>query len=66
MIIKVEVQAEMFHGDLKELQVLRKTITENLRSELLITPEVELVEPGTLPRSEGKAVRVVDNRKQWG
>lgn len=66
MIVKVEVQAEMFHGDLKELQVLRKTITENLRSELLVTPEVELVEPGTLPQSEGKAVRVVDNRKQWG
>jgi phenylacetate-CoA ligase len=66
MIVKVEVRAEMFHGDLKELQVLRKIITENLRSELLVTPEVELVEPGTLPRSEGKAVRVVDNRKQWG
>ena len=26
----------------------------------------DLVEPGTLPKSEGKAVRVIDNRKQWG
>ena len=66
MIVKVEVQADMFHGDMKELQALRKTITENLRSELLVTPEVDLVEPNTLPRSEGKAVRVIDNRHQWG
>ena len=66
MIVKVEVQADMFHGDMKELQALRKTITENLRSELLVTPEVDLVEPNTLPRSEGKAVRVIDNRRQWG
>lgn len=66
MIVKVEVKGEMFHGDFKELQKLRKTITENLRSELLITPEVDLVEPGSLPQSEGKAVRVIDNRKQWG
>ena len=66
MIVKVEVKSEMFHGDLKELQALRKTITESLRSELLITPEVDLVESGSLPRSEGKAVRVIDNRKQWG
>ena len=66
MIVKVEVKGEMFHGDFKELQALRKTITESLRSELLVTPEVDLVEPGSLPRSEGKAVRVIDNRKQWG
>ncbi len=66
MIVKVEVEGEMFHGDFSELQKLRKTITESLRSELLITPEVDLVEPGSLPRSEGKAVRVIDNRKQWG
>ena len=66
MIVKVEVQADMFHGDMKELQALRKTITESLRSELLVTPEVDLVEPNTLPRSEGKAVRVIDNRRQWG
>ena len=66
MIVKVEVKGEMFHGDFKELQALRKTITESLRSELLVTPEVDLVEPGTLPLSEGKAVRVIDNRKQWG
>jgi phenylacetate-CoA ligase len=66
MTVKVEVSPEMFTGDMKALQTLRKSITEKLRSEILITPEVQLVEPDTLPKSEGKAVRVIDNRKQWG
>jgi phenylacetate-CoA ligase len=30
---------------------------------LLVTPKVELVEPNSLPRTEGKAVRLVDERK---
>jgi len=66
MTVKVEVSPEMFTGDMKALQDLRKSITEKLRSEILVTPEVQLVEPDTLPKSEGKAVRVIDNRKQWG
>jgi phenylacetate-CoA ligase len=37
---------------------------EELRSDILITPRVDLVEPDSLPKSEGKAVRVVDNRKE--
>ena len=66
MTIKVEVVSTMFTGDMQHLQGLRKRIIEELRSEILVTPEVELVEPDSLPRSEGKAVRVIDNRKQWG
>ena len=64
MIIQVEVQKEFFSGNLKQLESLRKQITEELKSDILITPKVELVEPNTLPKSEGKAVRVVDNRKE--
>ena len=45
------------------LKQLQKRITEALKSELLITPRVELVEPHTLPRTEGKAQRVLDNRE---
>ena len=66
MIVKAEIRAEMFTGDLKHLESVRKRIIDDLRSELLVTPRVELVEPDTLPKSEGKAVRVLDNRKQWG
>ncbi len=63
MHVKVEVQQKFFQEDLKYLKHLQKRITEALRSELLITPRVELVEPHSLPRSEGKAVRIVDRRQ---
>ena len=62
MLVKVEVQEDFFREDLKYLTSLRKRLTEALKSELLITPQVELVEPNTLPRSEGKALRIVDLR----
>jgi phenylacetate-CoA ligase len=63
MTVKVEVQQEFFGGDLKQLEALRRRIIEELRSDILITPKVDLVEPDSLPKSEGKAVRVIDNRK---
>jgi phenylacetate-CoA ligase len=65
MTVKVEVSEALFTGDLRHLDALRRRIVEKLRSEILITAGVELVEPGSLPRSEGKAVRVIDTRHQW-
>jgi phenylacetate-CoA ligase len=62
MHVKVEVQPNFFQEDLKYLKQLQRRITEALKSELLVTPTVELVEPHTLPRSNGKAQRVVDKR----
>ncbi len=61
--IKVELYSKMFHGDLKELERLRKKIVEELRAIIVVNPRVELHEPGSLPPSMGKAVRVIDNRK---
>ena len=63
MTVKVEIEREFFGGDLHGLEALRRRIVEELRSDILITPRVDLVEPDSLPKSEGKAVRVVDNRK---
>lgn len=62
MHVKVEVKEGFLREDLKYLNSLKKRITEALKSELLITPRVELVEPNTLPMTEGKAVRIVDRR----
>lgn len=62
MHVKVEVQEQFFQEDLKYLQTLQQRITEALKSELLVTTRVELVEPNSLPRSDGKAQRVVDKR----
>ncbi|MCX7667912.1 MAG: phenylacetate--CoA ligase [Atribacterota bacterium] len=63
MRIEVEIKSELFFGDLQKLERLRERIQAELRSETLVTPEVVLVEPGTLPTQEGKAQRVFDNRK---
>lgn len=63
MFVKVEVQKDYFDGDILHLEKLRRRISEDLKSDILLTPKVELVEPNSLPKSEGKAVRVVDNRK---
>lgn len=63
MTVKVEVGRELFSGELKQLEALRKKIVEELKSEILITPKIDLVEPDSIPKGEGKAVRVIDNRK---
>jgi len=63
MIVRVEVRPEIFKGDLWQLENLQRKISDALRSELLVTPKVELVEPDTLPKSEGKAERVIDRRE---
>lgn len=64
MTVKVEVRREYFSGDLKSLEKLKKKIVDELKGELLITPKIELVEPDSIPKGEGKAVRVIDNRKE--
>jgi phenylacetate-CoA ligase len=63
MTVKVEVQKEYFGGDLHQLETLRRRIAEELKSDILISPKVDLLEPDSLPKSEGKAQRVIDNRK---
>lgn len=64
MHIKVEIQKGVFTGNVKQLESLRRRIGDELKSETLITPKVELVEHNSLPWSEGTAVRVIDNRKE--
>jgi len=61
--VKVEITKKLFDGNLDNLKKLQCDLTENLKTEILVRPNVELVEPGTLPVSEGKAKRVFDNRK---
>jgi phenylacetate-CoA ligase len=60
--VKVEITPGAFGGTLAQLEGLQKRTTEALRAELLVTPIVELVEAGSLPRAEGKAQRVFDRR----
>jgi len=63
LIVEVEVKREWFSGDLVKLDKITRDITHKIKDEILVTPIVKLVEPGSLPQSEGKAVRVKDKRK---
>jgi phenylacetate-CoA ligase len=61
--IMVEVNNKLFSDEVKVLDGLKKRIADRFRSVLGISAKITLVEPMTIARSEGKAVRVVDRRK---
>lgn len=63
MIVQVELSDASFDGQFEHLLKLQERITEKVRAEVMVKPRIELVAPGSLPVSEGKARRVIDNRK---
>ena len=62
--IRVELTEQMFSDKVKGLEGLEKHIREEISNLLGISAAVKLVEPKTIPRSDGKAQRVIDRRKQ--
>ena len=64
LAVKVEVRESVFRGTLRELERLQGKVAAELRAEIGVTPTVHLVEPSSLPVSEGKAQRVYDFRKE--
>jgi phenylacetate-CoA ligase len=62
-VVNVEVSESIFFDEMKKQSELKETIKKRLASELGISVEVKLVEKKTLERFEGKAKRVIDNRK---
>ncbi len=62
MEIHVEVSEEMFSDEVKELERIEKRIKTEVESTLGIAVRIKLVEPRSIARSEGKAVRVIDRR----
>ena len=61
--IQVEMTEEMFSDEVRFIERKETELLAALRSMLGISPKVTLVAPRTIARSEGKAVRVIDNRK---
>jgi phenylacetate-CoA ligase len=61
--VRVEVNETVFSDEIKKLQVLEKDIEKDIKDLLGVNATVKLVEPKTITRSEGKAVRVIDKRK---
>ena len=63
MKVRVEIKKKLFRGSLKDLKILQNKIKTKFKVELLVTPQVQLVEPATLPRTTGKAKRLIDKRE---
>jgi phenylacetate-CoA ligase len=63
LTVKTEIYTKMFTGDIKSIEALKQQIRDKLKAAIIISPVVELHEPGGLPVYEGKAIRVFDYRK---
>ena len=61
--INVEMSEDLFADEVREIEAIENKITAQLRSTLGIGANVHLCNPKSIERSEGKAVRVIDNRK---
>jgi phenylacetate-CoA ligase len=63
MTVEVEINRDFFSGELTDLAKIQKKVGKELRDSLELRTTVRLVEPGSLPRFEGKAKRVIDRRE---
>ncbi|MBO4302274.1 phenylacetate--CoA ligase [Methanosarcinaceae archaeon] len=63
MTVQVELNEENFSEKMSDLFSLKSEIERKLQSILNLSAKVEFVEIGTIPRYEGKAKRIIDNRK---
>jgi len=61
--VQVEVNEKYYSDEMTKMLELRKNIAHRLQSVLTIMPDVKLVEPRSIERSQGKAKRVIDKRK---
>jgi phenylacetate-CoA ligase len=64
VVVKVEVRPRDFRDEMRQMVDLRDRIDHEIHSITGIRMKVELVAPNTLARSEGKAQRVRDHRKE--
>ena len=64
--INVEMGTEDFSDTPKEITKREKKLQDAMKAMLGINPKVHLLAPKSIPRSEGKAVRLIDNRKRYG
>ena len=62
MLIRVELTKGSFSDKITDLMRIRQHVEHRLRNALNVAVDVELVEPGSLPRFEGKSKKVIDKR----
>jgi phenylacetate-CoA ligase len=61
--VRVEIRPEVFSDEMRQMQMLRQRIAHEIASIANIRADIELVEPQSLERSQGKAKRVIDKRQ---
>lgn len=61
-LLKIEIAPGYALDEIRKIEDLQKRLQQALKDELAIKIGVKVVEPNTIPRSEGKAVRIVDLR----
>ncbi len=64
MSVQVEIAKDIFDGSIDYLRTAKSELLQQLRDQVGFSVGVEVMEPGRLPVSEGKAKRVVDERTQ--
>lgn len=62
--ILIEMSDEIMIDSISEIEKIKKSIQQNILNNLYINANVKLVEPRSIERSVGKAVRIVDKRKK--
>jgi len=63
MEVQVEMSKKLFSDEIRRIEDLRRTIERKIEKSIGLRVKVTLVEPKSLPRSEGKAKRVIDKRQ---
>ncbi len=61
--VRVEMNENLFSDEVRKIELLERNINRAIESVLGINAKVKLVEPKSIERSEGKAVRIIDRRK---
>ena len=63
LTVSVELRPDCYSDEMSRMLALKKKITTHIQSVVGIQPEIKIVEPSSIQRSEGKAKRVIDHRK---
>ena len=61
--VQVELKEDLFSDTVAQVENLRNKMIDQIKSVVGVSAKVTIVPPKTLPRFEGKAKRVIDNRK---
>ena len=61
--VRVEMNENLFADEIRKLQMLEGRLQKTIKEYLGVSAKVRLMEPRSIERSEGKAKRIVDNRK---